>query len=352
MNNSTKIIIINVLAIIAILLLLWHPIRHIIKNHPYEYLYFNEFIGGIDGAYGNYEMDYYYHSTREASEWVIANAQKNGLETGDKIIVSSWHPSSVGYFFRNDTSKFHPGFLRWRERGNNDWDYAIFAITGIEPEQIKSEHFPPKNTVHTIDVDGKPICLILKREDKSDWIGFQYKSVDKIDSAVYYFHKALEADEYNEVVMINLIEVYFQIGMLDSAKLYIDRVLDFLPLNESANFYLAHYYLAKNDLDNALLITQKLIQNNFKFSTAYRLASNIYIQKGDLRSAEKMLENLIDIDQLDNQTAQQLVEIYKAQGLNETVAYKKLYNVIANSLEKRGKKQEAAEYRNSANSIM
>jgi hypothetical protein len=340
-------------ALTAIPLILFvNPIVFVIKNHPYEYLYFNELTGGTKKAYGNYEMDYYYHSTREASEWIIANAQKSGLETGDKIIVASWHPASVGYFLRHDTSKLQPSFLRWNERGNFDWDYSIFVVTGMAPEQIKSKHFPPKNTVHTIDVDGKPICFILKREDKSDWIGFQYKSENQTDSAIYYFNKALELDEYNEVVMMNLIEIYFQTGMLDSAKLYIDRVLDFLPLHESANFYLVHYYLAKNNLDGALLVTQKLIQNNAKFTAMYRLASNIYVQKGDLRSAEKMLENLIDIDQLDNQAAQQLVEIYKAQGLNEAVAYKKLYNVIAKSLEKRGREQEAAEYRNSAARIM
>ncbi|MDR2407823.1 MAG: tetratricopeptide repeat protein [Bacteroidales bacterium] len=332
-------------------LLLIMPLIHIVKNHPYEYLYFNEFAGGMDTMYGNYEMDYYYHSTREASEWIIANAEKNGLETGNKIIVSTWHPPSVEYFFRNDTSKFQTGFLRWNERANHDWDYSIFVITGMMPEQIKSEHFPPKNTVHTINVDGKPICLILKREDKSDWKGSQYKSENQIDSAVHYFKKALEADEYNEVVMVNLIETYLQMGMMDSAKEYIDRVLAFMPLHETVNYLLAHYYLSKNNFDDALLVINKIIDNNFKFGGAYHLASNIYIQQNDLISAGKMLEKLIDIDQLDNQSAQRLIEIYKAQGANEINAYRRLYNTIATSFEKRGKEEEAMEYRNLANGI-
>lgn len=332
-------------------LLLIMPLTHIVKNHPYEYVYFNELAGGTDTMYGNYEMDYYYHSTREASEWIIANAEKNGLETGSKIIVSSWHPASVGYFFRHDTSKFQTGFLRWNERGNHDWDYSIFVITGMMPEQIKSEHFPPKNTVHTINVNGKPICLILKREDKSDMKGFQYKSENQIDSAVHYFKKALEADEYNEVVMVNLIETYFQSGMIDSAKQYIDRVLAFIPLHETVNYLLAHYYLSKNNFDDALLVINKIIDNNFKFGGAYHLASNAYIQRNDLISAGKMLERLIDIDQLDNQSAQRLIEIYKAQGANEINAYRRLYSTIATSLEKRGKEKEAMEYRNLANGI-
>jgi len=343
---------INILVLVGVVGLLYSPIRHIFKNHPYEYVYFNEIAGGTKNAYGYYEMDYYYHSTREATEWVIANAQKTGLETGDKMIVSSWHPASVGYFLRNDTDRFQNGFLRWGERSNSDWDYSIFVVTGMPSEQIKSEHFPPKNTVHTINVDGKPICFILKRNDKSDWKGYQYKSENKIDSAIFYFNKALKLDAYDEVVMLNVIEAYFQLGNLDSAKVYIDRVLDFLPNNETVNFYLAHYYLATNKPDDALMVLQKLIKINFKNSQAYRLASNIYLQRNDLRAAEKMLEKLIDIDQLDNQTVKQLVEIYKVQGLNsDAAAYKKLYTVIAKSLEKRGKTKEAEEYRNMAKKI-
>ena len=72
---STKGIIVNIASVVVLAVLLIGPIRHIIHNHPYEYVYFNELEGGIDKAYGNYEMDYYYHSTREASEWIIANAE-------------------------------------------------------------------------------------------------------------------------------------------------------------------------------------------------------------------------------------------------------------------------------------
>jgi tetratricopeptide (TPR) repeat protein len=120
-----------------------------------------------------------------------------------------------------------------------------------------------------------------------------------------------------------------------------------LPNDETVNFYLAHYYLATNNNDEALTVLQKMIKINFKNGQAYRLASNVYLLRNDLRNAEKMLEKLIDIDQLDNQSAQQLVEIYKKNGLNnDFFAYQKLYTVIANSLEKRGKAKEAEEYRN------
>ncbi len=41
------------------------------RLHPYEYIYFNELIGGIRGASGKYELDYWGASYKEATEWIV-----------------------------------------------------------------------------------------------------------------------------------------------------------------------------------------------------------------------------------------------------------------------------------------
>lgn len=41
-----------------------------IRLHPYEYIYFNEIAGGLNGAAGKYEMDYWGASYKEAAEWL------------------------------------------------------------------------------------------------------------------------------------------------------------------------------------------------------------------------------------------------------------------------------------------
>lgn len=332
-------------------LLLIMPFIHIVKNHPYEYVYFNKLAGGIDNAYGNYEMDYYYHSTREATEWIIANAEKNGLETTDKIKVASWHTASVGYFLRNDTANFQNRFTRWHERGNNDWDYAIFVITGMMPEQIKGEYFPPKNSVHEILVDDKPICFILKREDKSDFIGNNFKKENQIDSAIFYLEKALEYDPYNESAITNLIELYFNTGRIEDGKRLLDLGLTYLPKSETFKYFLAHYYMSTNNIDQVIYTANEMIEYNYKFSSAYHLLFNSYIQKGDYISAEKSFLRMMDVDAFDNQAFKQLVELYKFQGMTEAIAHRRVYLNIAKSLEKRGKKEEAETYKQYAKQL-
>ena len=53
-------------------------------------------------AYGNYELDYYYHTTRGACEWLQKNSLPPVVVEGDtlykpnpKIQVATWHVPSV-----------------------------------------------------------------------------------------------------------------------------------------------------------------------------------------------------------------------------------------------------------------
>jgi hypothetical protein len=61
----------------AIALLLWptsRTVRDMVELHPYQSVYFNRwFAGGLPGAAGRYETDYWGSSYKEAVEWVVAS---------------------------------------------------------------------------------------------------------------------------------------------------------------------------------------------------------------------------------------------------------------------------------------
>jgi hypothetical protein len=46
----------------------------ILRLHPYEYIYYNTFIGGERGAFRRFELDYWGTSYREAADWLNENA--------------------------------------------------------------------------------------------------------------------------------------------------------------------------------------------------------------------------------------------------------------------------------------
>lgn len=319
---SNRKLVINIVSCGVILLMLWHPIRHIVNNHPYEYIYFNEVFGGTEKAYGNYEMDYYYHSTRAASEWVLEHAEPKA--DGSKTIVSTWHTASVNYFFRKDTADFKVRFVRWNERNNSDWDYAIFAITGIDPDLIKNEKaFPPTNCVHTITVDEKPICLILKRTDRNDLKAYEFSQNRQVDSAIFYYEKALELDPYNNCLLTNLISLQFQKSQLPAAKALIDRLLEICPKGTEGNNFLAYYHYYQKNFDEVLKACKKNMEFSPNFSNAYYMAAEIYLMKGDLKTAEKTLLKMVSASVAEQRTLEMLMTIYQNQGQNQSGALKK-----------------------------
>lgn len=340
------------LAVLLPFVLLIPPASHIVRNHPYEYVYFNELIGGTKNAYTKYEMDYYYHSMREATEWVIHNAKPSPLQTGDKIIVGSWHTSSTKYFLRQDSTRFQCKFVRWYQRGDTDWDYAVFPLTGIDPEYLRNPKvFPPKNMVHSIDVDGVPIAIVLKREDKNDFYGAKCKAARQYDSAMVFFRRALKVNPYNESVLLNMAEIYLMQNKADSALLMCNRFFEFEPNNDNANYFAAYAYLLKGDATKALNICNETKKHNFKYVGVYQLAIQIYLQQNNAIAAENEILQLIDIDQLNDQLVQYYIAIQKSKGLDDRMAYVGLYNAMIKSYEKRGKKAEADIYRGYLNQM-
>jgi len=52
------------------------------KLHPYEYVYFNELVGGLPGAGRNFETDYWGTSYKEAALWLLANFESSYTTVG------------------------------------------------------------------------------------------------------------------------------------------------------------------------------------------------------------------------------------------------------------------------------
>ena len=75
-------------AVIAVLVIgLFLPVKWVVANHPNQIVYFNEFTGGIDGAYGHYETDYYMNSIKQA--FFKLAKEKDLYNTKDSVLILS-----------------------------------------------------------------------------------------------------------------------------------------------------------------------------------------------------------------------------------------------------------------------
>ena len=309
--------------------LLIGPACHIFANHPYEYVYFNELAGGIKNAYGKYELDYYYHSTRKATEWVMNNADISKLKPGQKFKVASWHTASVGYYLKKDSAHFQPAFSRIYQMGNNDWDYAVFTITGMNPDWITNKNmFPPVNTVHVEKVNGVPICIVLERADRNDLEGYRAMRAGKTDSAKMYFYRALNYNPYNEQVLENLTDIYLDQNNADSAFILSSFWASNVPSNTTALSLLANACIAKNDLSGAIAVANNIKKVSPREIMGYWLAAHCYLRQQNMQMALNELLALVEIQPY-APAYQLLAQIYQATG--QTQAAQQCMN-IANRL--------------------
>ena len=60
------------------------PLRDLVRLHPYQMTYFNAAVGGLAGANGRYETDYWLSSYKEAIEWVNQRAAER---TGSPVRI-------------------------------------------------------------------------------------------------------------------------------------------------------------------------------------------------------------------------------------------------------------------------
>lgn len=92
-----------ILAALAFLILAPNGYQ-IARLHPYEYVYYNQFVGGTEGAAGHYELDYWLMAYKETTLWLNEHASENArilLRNGGNI------PS---FFIRPDMTLRHIGF--------------------------------------------------------------------------------------------------------------------------------------------------------------------------------------------------------------------------------------------------
>ena len=119
-----------------------------IRLHPYEYIYYNRFIGGVNGAQRRFELDYWATSYREAANYVnhIAPANAYVWVEGPAHIFNS--------FARRDLK-----VLDAYEPELEGQEYYFVTISRYNLDEVIA---PDTKIIHTVSVDGAPLTVIKK----------------------------------------------------------------------------------------------------------------------------------------------------------------------------------------------
>ncbi len=270
------------------LLLAFHPFSFMVKNHPYYYLYYNQLAGGLKKAYGNYETDYYYHSVREGTEWLIRYLEQNKVDSarvGSNFMIS-WH-------LRN-YKEYKPVYFSWDKRSEAEWDYAVVANSYIAPYQLRENIWPGQNTIHNVYVDGVPVCAVLKRKSIADFEGIKALEEGKVAEAVEKLKIAANFDSTNETIYYFLGQAFGKSGNQPAADSAFKLSLKWQPQYELSLFALGKNAEASENKTKAADYYDRLIAANPKFLKAYILRANLYSVQ-ELNKARTLLKNCLRI---------------------------------------------------------
>jgi tetratricopeptide (TPR) repeat protein len=226
------------------------PAKWSIANHPNEIVYFNEFIGGVDGAYGKYETDYYMNSLKQAS-YKLAKME-NLFNTKDTVIVATNAIEPVIEYFKLINPKIICIYLRYPQRYEKKWDYALIYTRFLDKDLLQGGYFPPGNTIATIKADNTPLCAIMKKDPEyTAFKANEFLKANNFDSAIVYFEKQLKQDPKDESSYDNYAIALASKGRMPEAVNAINAKLKMMPGDIQSYELLMKIYQAMGDKAHA-----------------------------------------------------------------------------------------------------
>jgi hypothetical protein len=119
-----------------------------INLYPYQYVYYNQLVGGLRSVYRVFELDYWQVAFREAQLYVNKNADRNAN------IFAGGAKQTAQTFARSDLVFNAFG---GKNRNRSDYDYIIVSTAQNEDEQ-----YAALPTVFAVKRDGVPLVLVKK----------------------------------------------------------------------------------------------------------------------------------------------------------------------------------------------
>ena len=127
------------------------PLRFHFVNHPNQTAYFNSLVGGLPGAFGRFDVDYWGNSIKQALQWTMAQGV-----AGRPIHVTGpeWPLRYVMGSYVEQYPRLRFAGVR-KQRDADYWVEPLFFDRKTQEQALRSG-----TILHAITADGVPLCLI------------------------------------------------------------------------------------------------------------------------------------------------------------------------------------------------
>lgn len=278
----------GIIAVLMTTVLIW-----MIRNYKYTYAYYNVF---VSDPYGNYDLDYSETAAVVSLEWLIKNELQN---RDDTVKIAVRNTNAIFYATSRQYGKLKMEKISYRSFAEIDVDYVILTMQ-FTPINVLKAAYPPKGVIHEETVNGKPICVVIKK-NKVDTRGIQALKENRIDEGMKLLEEANTYDPTNFGIWFWLGYGYFQQQKYKEAILFLNSYIDFWPFPEQIGIAKMHIGAAQVNLQQTdagiktLRETMPLItdENHKKFIDAH--LGIAYFNKQEYLQAVNHMKNAVDM---------------------------------------------------------
>ena len=249
----------KILVGLVFLILMVFPVKHQVQTFPADYVYFNSISGGNKKAWSNYEYDYYFHAFKKPAEYLTDMVGKNEVVVATNCNLSN-------YF--EDIPNIRYEYARYLERSSVDWDYGLFGVNYIHPELLKNGKWQSTEIIKTFYHSGNPVVVLLKRNDKSDFLGIQKSDAGEYEEAQHLLEKSVRSDSNNVWLFSHLAKNSLKQNDFESFNRYLQNGRSVYPYYEPFFLLEAQYFFDKEEYNNAKQVLEKLIEINPRYGKA------------------------------------------------------------------------------------
>ena len=126
---------------------------NIVRLHPYEYIYLNEFVGGIGGSQGRYPTEMSGSGFKECALWLKQNLPP--------VPGRVWKVNTLAQPFQS--FYYFPKYIRWSEFDEADLFVAFSNCNGFYDTQNKFHSLSGWVPIYSVKRCGVPLFYIFKR---------------------------------------------------------------------------------------------------------------------------------------------------------------------------------------------
>ncbi|MCR9101794.1 MAG: tetratricopeptide repeat protein [bacterium] len=268
--------------------------QFIVRNPHLSYVYFNPIGGGLKGAFGTYETDYWGISVKQAIDWMEDEGiLSENMQDTLRLATTFYYPAS-----RQTREQFNGKvkmeYVRFSSRYDEPWDYAIFPSRFIRGAHLRSENWPTSKSVHTVTANGVPIATIEKNETLAAYNGQQAIKQSNWQEAIRQFTAEVQNHPDNEIAWIGLSNAYINAQQYNEALNAAQKALEVAPDVESAILYQGLAYLNTGRASEALQTFDYATRVNDEYFAAYYYMGLIHQQQQRYREAYENAQKAIE----------------------------------------------------------